>query len=233
MPSIIGPTAPVGTCAPCESHVATMMVVKIAGNTAAMLLAIGSPERESATATPIARPAATPRAASTSGPTRRRPAGAGCGTRLAAMASESPAAAAAAPIHSAVSTVGATHSCATDTRNAAANHAPSAITTVHARRCRRVRMPTRAGTTRQSRRYPAFSTMPTGTNAIERRKRSGSAPPSHRPIAAGTMVVGMLERMPPVRPPRRSTASVARMATPDAASAGHRTSIGAITGQQV
>jgi hypothetical protein len=37
-----------------------MMVVKIAGNTAAMLLAIGSPERASDTATPIAIPAVTP-----------------------------------------------------------------------------------------------------------------------------------------------------------------------------
>lgn len=43
-PRAMGPAAPAGTSAPCESHVETITVVKMIGNTLAMPLAIGSPD---------------------------------------------------------------------------------------------------------------------------------------------------------------------------------------------
>ena len=197
-----------------------MIVVKITGKTEAMPLATGSPARFKMSAKAITTAAASPRTTRIRGLTRRAPFGAGCGVMLAAIPSAIPVANAITPTTSDCVTLGWTSSFNCMIPAAMASHAPSASATVHSKRCERVRRPIVAGMTRQSTRYPALSRMPIGTNAMARRKPSMSSPAPQIPIAAGTMVVGMLERTPPRVPPSRSTAIVERTATSPAKAAG-------------
>jgi hypothetical protein len=68
-PNIIGPAAPWGTVGPCAIHNATMLVKKIAGNTAAIPAINGCPCPDSQTAKPMAIAAANPLHTKTKGET--------------------------------------------------------------------------------------------------------------------------------------------------------------------
>ena len=69
-PNIIGPAAPRGTVGPCAIHNATILVKKMAGNTAAIPAINGWPCPDSQTAKPIAIAAANPLQNKTKGETR-------------------------------------------------------------------------------------------------------------------------------------------------------------------
>ena len=88
-PSIIGPTAPLGTAAPCESHSPAMVVMKMAGNTAAMPATreptpCSGAMRAMSTLVPIAAAVSSPLAKITGTLTLRLPLGAGLGVQVAA-----------------------------------------------------------------------------------------------------------------------------------------------------
>lgn len=130
VPSAIGPAAPAGTCDPCASHVATMTVVKMIGNTLTTPLTSGNPDRLMNNATPTTIVAPTPRNTNVSMLTRCVPRTAACTRRVAASASVSPTHIARIPQSTVRSTLGSIASCATVSAVATMIHAVSASTIV-------------------------------------------------------------------------------------------------------
>ena len=107
-------------------------------------------------------------------------------------------------------------------RAAPANHTLRLMVVITANRLPKLHEGIRGGTTRHIQRKMAFSNMPTGTIPIAGSNASEFGSASHMKAAAGTMVVGMVPRIPPTTPPNFSIATVTAIATKPARNAASR-----------
>ena len=214
-PSIIGPTAPVGTDSPWDHHKETIVVRKIAGKTETIPArsddVVLSPF-EMSTHPPIAVAARVPRDASASQETLFLPRGAG-GFRIHAHI----------PIVT-IDKVAKVPICKPLTPRFLSASTPRTLPAARADQTQRVMLTITISLVRifaigiaggkvlHANRKNALRSIPTGVMSMAAANKASEGDFAEIPMAAGIMVLGILPKNPPTIPPNRSMARVIRIA---------------------